>query len=132
MISVSEAIWRLQRVSFSHQRIAATLLHGEFNPSIDPALVAGGPLKNISLVKVNIGVCAPGHVLQEIKFLGHRNRFAPLLTYASPPLGIWSRALAKVATEPAVLFHVLGNKPQLVVSAGMTTSREKFIFGQSR
>jgi hypothetical protein len=49
MISVSEAIWRLQRVSFSHQRIAATLLHGEFNPSIDPALVAGGPLKEHQL-----------------------------------------------------------------------------------
>jgi hypothetical protein len=33
-------------------------------------------------------------------------------------LGIWSRALAKVATELDVLFHVLRNKPKLVWSAG--------------
>jgi hypothetical protein len=86
-------------------------------PSSMPLLLEGFR-KNTSLVEVDISRSAPGDFRQEIKFLGHRNRFAPLLTDASPPLGIWSRTLAKVATEPAVLFHVLRNKPQLVGSAG--------------
>jgi Ran GTPase-activating protein (RanGAP) involved in mRNA processing and transport len=57
---------------------------------------------------------------QELRLLGLRNRFTPLLKASQPPgsaspqLGIWSLALAKVATEPDVLLHVLCNKPKLV------------------
>ena len=51
--------------------------------------------------------------------------FTPLLTDASPRLGIWSRALAKVASEPDVLFHVLRNKPKLVESAGGSKKRNR-------
>jgi Ran GTPase-activating protein (RanGAP) involved in mRNA processing and transport len=81
-------------------------------------LLLDGFRKNSSLVEVSIVVSgAPRDFLQEIKFWGHRNRFTPLLTDASPRLGIWSRALAKVATEPDVLFHVLCNKPKLIGSA---------------
>jgi hypothetical protein len=64
---------------------------------------------------------------RELKFLGQRNRCTPLLKAsdpedASPQLGIWSRALAKVATEPDVLFHV---KPKLVGSAGDSKKRKR-------
>jgi hypothetical protein len=87
--------------------------------------------KNTSLVEVTIaGSGAPGNFLREIKCLGHRNRFTPLLkasdsTGTSPRLGIWSRALAKVATEPDVLFHVIRNKPKLVGSAGGSKKRKR-------
>jgi Ran GTPase-activating protein (RanGAP) involved in mRNA processing and transport len=93
-------------------------------------LLLEGFRKNTSLVKLIIfGSFAPKDFRQEIKFLGHRNRFTPLLkvsdsTGNSPPLGIWSRALAKVATEPDVLFHVLRNKPKLVGSAGGSKKRK--------
>jgi hypothetical protein len=60
---------------------------------------------------------APVVMLQEMKSLGRRNRITPLLN-AAPPLGIWSRALAKVATSPDVLFHAIRNNPNLVGSAG--------------
>jgi hypothetical protein len=68
--------------------------------------------------------------LKEIHVLGHRNRFTPLLKASDPPgissrIGIWSRALAKVATEPEVLFHVLRNKPKLVSSAGGSNKRKR-------
>jgi Ran GTPase-activating protein (RanGAP) involved in mRNA processing and transport len=82
-------------------------------------LLLEGFRKNTSLVEVNIdGSGVSVEFLQEVKCLGQRNRFTPLLKAsdppdASPPLGIWSRALAKVATEPDVLFHVLCNKPKL-------------------
>jgi Ran GTPase-activating protein (RanGAP) involved in mRNA processing and transport len=80
-------------------------------------LLLEGFRKNTSLVKVTIDGCARGEWSQVIKVLGHRNRCTPLLK-AFPSLGIWSRALAKVATEPAVIFHILRNKPKLVGSAG--------------
>jgi hypothetical protein len=75
-------------------------------------------------------VCARGEWSQEIKFLGHRNRFTSLLKASdsldsSHQLGIWPRALAKVATEPDVLFHVLRNKPKLVRSAGGSNKRKR-------
>jgi hypothetical protein len=88
--------------------------------------------KNISLVEVNInGPGAPnGDCLQEIKYLGHRNRFTTLLKASDPlgtfpRLGIWSRALATVSAEPAVLFHVLRNKPMLVESTGGSKKRKR-------
>jgi hypothetical protein len=98
--------------------------------------------KNTSLVEVDIDDidddddddddewCVPGDCLQELKFLGHRNRFTALVKASDPMgayqwLGIWSRALAKVATEPGVLFHVLCNKPKLVGSAGSSKKRKR-------
>jgi hypothetical protein len=60
--------------------------------------------------------------VQELKFLGQRNQFTPLLKASDPPdasprrFRVWSLALAKVATEPDVLFHALCNKPKLVRS----------------
>jgi Ran GTPase-activating protein (RanGAP) involved in mRNA processing and transport len=83
-------------------------------------LLMEGFRKNTSLVKVQ------SHFLlrewsQELKFLGRRNQFTPLLKVSqapgseSPQLGIWSLALAKVSAEPDVLFHVLCNKPKLVL-----------------
>jgi Ran GTPase-activating protein (RanGAP) involved in mRNA processing and transport len=80
-------------------------------------LLLEGFRNNTSLVEVTFGLSgAPADFLHEMKFLGQRNRITPLLN-ASSPLGIWSRALAKVATSPDVLFHVLRNKPKLVGSA---------------
>jgi Ran GTPase-activating protein (RanGAP) involved in mRNA processing and transport len=103
----------LQQINFS--------VNACFQSTTVPLLLEGFR-KNTSLVEVVILGCLRVDCLQEIKFLGHRNRFASLLKasdppVASPPLGIWSRALAKVATEPDILFHVLCNKPKLVGSA---------------
>jgi Leucine-rich repeat (LRR) protein len=96
-------------------------------------LLLEGFRKNTSLVKVNIGIAFSAHRgewSQELRFLGQRNRFTPLLKASDPPgasqqLGIWSRALAKVATETDVLFHVLRNKPKLVGSAGSSQKRKR-------
>jgi Ran GTPase-activating protein (RanGAP) involved in mRNA processing and transport len=87
-------------------------------------LLMEGFRKNTSLVEVDIDEdrwCVQTDCIQELKFLGYRNRFTPLLKASSSPgaspwLGIWSRALAKVTTEPDVLFHILRNKPKLVGS----------------
>jgi hypothetical protein len=97
--------------------------------SILPLLLEGFR-KNASLVKVAITQYKPGGWLQELRFLGQRNRFAPLLKAsvpedASQEHGIWSRALAKVATEPDVLFHVLRNKPKLVGLAAVDSKKRK-------
>jgi Ran GTPase-activating protein (RanGAP) involved in mRNA processing and transport len=104
----------------------------EPNASFQSALplLLDGFRKNTSLVEVNIGWCDSGEWSQELKVLGQRNRFTPLLKASDPPnaklrLGIWSRALAKVSTEPDVLFHVLGNKPKLVGSAGGSKKRKR-------
>jgi Ran GTPase-activating protein (RanGAP) involved in mRNA processing and transport len=94
-------------------------------------LLLKGFRKNTSLVEVNIDVaeCENMEWSQELKFLGRRNRFTPLLkasdpSDAFPQLGIWSRALAKVAREPDLLFHVLRNKPKLVGSVGSSKKRK--------
>jgi hypothetical protein len=61
-----------------------------------------------------------GGRMQEMQFLGYRNRVLPLVrapAETAPPLGLWSRGLAKVATLPDVLFYVLRAKPKLVPSA---------------
>jgi Ran GTPase-activating protein (RanGAP) involved in mRNA processing and transport len=86
--------------------------------------------KNSSLVEIDIAGCEPGNWSQELKFLGQRNRFTPLLKASDPlnsslKLGIWSRALAKVATESDVLFHVLRNKPHLVGSVCGSKKRKR-------
>jgi Ran GTPase-activating protein (RanGAP) involved in mRNA processing and transport len=93
-------------------------------------LLLDGFRKNTSLMEVSMEWYAPGEWSQELKFLGHRNRFTPLLKSsdsqdASPRLGIWSRALAKIAAEPDVLFHVLRNKPKLVEYAGGLKKRKR-------
>jgi Ran GTPase-activating protein (RanGAP) involved in mRNA processing and transport len=93
-------------------------------------LLLEGFRNNTSLVKVTIDRCEPGGWSQELQFLGQRNQFTPLLKASDPPdvspqLGIWSRALAKVATEPDVLFHVLCNKPKLVGSAADSSKKRK-------
>jgi hypothetical protein len=87
-------------------------------------LLLEGFRKNTSLVEVTIDIdrYEPEIWSPELNFLGHRNRFTPLLKTSGPlnaslQLGIWSRALVKVAAEPSVLFHVLRNKPKLVGSA---------------
>jgi hypothetical protein len=94
---------------------------GESCRSTLPLLLEGFR-KNTSVVKVQ------SHFVleewsRELKALGRRNQFTPLLKASQPPgksespqLGIWSLALAKVSTEPDVLFHVLCNKPKLVRS----------------
>jgi hypothetical protein len=93
-------------------------------------LLLEGFRRNTSLVDVTIDRCKPGEWSQELHFLGQRNRFTPLLKASDPPdtspqLGIWSRALAKVATEPDVLFHILLNKPKLVGSASGSKKRRR-------
>jgi Ran GTPase-activating protein (RanGAP) involved in mRNA processing and transport len=94
---------------------------GESCRSTLPLLLEGFR-KNTSVVEVESDYLH-GKCSQELKFLGQRNRFTPLLKASQPPgksespqLGIWSLALAKVSTEPDVLFHVLCNKPKLVRS----------------
>jgi Ran GTPase-activating protein (RanGAP) involved in mRNA processing and transport len=94
-------------------------------------LLLEGFRKNTSLVKVTINArFGLWDFLEEIEVLGRRNRFTPLLKALDPPgtsprLGIWSRALAEVATYPDVLFHVLRNKPKLVGSAGASKKRKR-------
>jgi hypothetical protein len=111
------------------------LQHLNFAPSAGfqstlPLLMEGFR-KNTSLVNMDDddrGV--HGDCLRELIFLGYRNRFTPLLKTsdspgASPVLGIWSRALAKVTTDSDLLFHVLRNKPKLVGSAGGLKKRKR-------
>jgi hypothetical protein len=58
--------------------------------------------------------------MQEMEYLGYRNRFRPLIRAPEeslPPCGIWPHALARVASLPAdVIFRVLCSKPSLVPS----------------
>jgi Ran GTPase-activating protein (RanGAP) involved in mRNA processing and transport len=97
--------------------------------SVMPSILEG-LRENTSLVQVTFDGCTPLHFppsrtdttrcagrrMQEMQYLGHRNRFMPLLrepAYDSPPLGLWPHALAKVATQQDVLFYVLRSKPTL-------------------
>jgi hypothetical protein len=94
-------------------------------------LLLEGFRKNTSLVEVTIDPSGmPVYFIQKINFLGQRNRFTPLLKASDPPdpplrLGIWSRALAKVATEPDVIFHSLCNKPELVALSANCLNKRK-------
>jgi hypothetical protein len=105
-----------------------------------PGLVSAMPLlleglhKNTSLFRFHVTGCAPSSVpptteetarcaggwMQEMKWLGYRNRFLPLIRRAPKerlaPRGLWSHALARVATHPDVIFDVLRSKPNLVPS----------------
>jgi Ran GTPase-activating protein (RanGAP) involved in mRNA processing and transport len=97
-----------------------------------PSLLAG-LRKNTSLFRFHLTDCAPssfppttedtarcaGGWMQEIERLVCRNRFLPMIRAPQerlPPLGVWPRALARVATLPDVIFEVLRCKPNLVPS----------------
>jgi hypothetical protein len=96
-------------------------------------LLLTGLRKNTSLFRFHVAYCAPDSVpptpaetarcaggwMQEMERLGYRNRFLPLIRAPKerlPPLGVWPRALARVATLPDVIFEVLRSKPNLVPS----------------
>jgi hypothetical protein len=58
--------------------------------------------------------------MQEMQFLGDRNRFISMMRARLDdplPRGLWPHALAKVATRRDVLMYVLGSKPNLVAAA---------------
>ncbi len=88
-------------------------------------------LQRNKITSTGVRALVDENVEAEVKFLGQQNRFfTPLLKASHPPdaspqVGIWSRALAKVATEPDVLFHVLRNKPKLVGSAAGGSKKRK-------
>jgi Ran GTPase-activating protein (RanGAP) involved in mRNA processing and transport len=114
----------LQRVDFSWcTRLASAM----------PLLLAG-LRKNTSLFRFHVAGCAPyslpptieetarcaGGWMREIKRLGYRNRFPPMIRAPKerlPPRGVWPHALARVATLPDVIFEVLRSKPSLVPSS---------------
>ena len=57
--------------------------------------------------------------MQEMERLGYRNRFRHLIRAPEerlPSRGVWTHALALVATLPDVIFEVLRSKPSLVPS----------------
>jgi hypothetical protein len=57
--------------------------------------------------------------MQGMERLGCRNRFLPLIRALEErlsPRGVWSHALARVATLPDVIFEVLRSNPSLVPS----------------
>jgi hypothetical protein len=96
-------------------------------------LVLAGMRENTSLFRFHVAGCATysvpptteettfrlGGWMQEMERLGHRNSFRSLIRAPEerlPPLGVWPRALARVATLPDVIFEVLRSKPKLVPS----------------
>jgi hypothetical protein len=96
-------------------------------------LLLAGLRKNTSMFHIHFENCAPsffpptteetarcaGGWMQEMERLGHRNRILPLiraLEETLPPLNVWPRALAQVATFPDAIFEVLRSKPSLVPS----------------
>jgi Ran GTPase-activating protein (RanGAP) involved in mRNA processing and transport len=96
-------------------------------------LLLEGLRKNTSLFRFYVAGCAPssfpptteetarcaGGWMQEMERLGYLNRFRLLLRAPEEvhqPRGIWSHALARVATLPDVIFDVLRSKPNLVPS----------------
>jgi Ran GTPase-activating protein (RanGAP) involved in mRNA processing and transport len=89
------------------------------NTSLVQAIISG--YTSESFPPVYASTCRyVGGRMQEMQFLGYRNRVLPLVrapVETAPPLGLWSHGLAKVATLPDVLFYVLRAKPKLVPSA---------------
>jgi hypothetical protein len=93
-------------------------------------LLLAGLRKNTSLFRFHVTECAHDSVpptteeyvggwMQEMECLGYRNRCLTLIHAPKetlPPLGVWPRALARVATYPDVIFEVLRSKPGLVPS----------------
>jgi Ran GTPase-activating protein (RanGAP) involved in mRNA processing and transport len=88
------------------------------DPSVMSAMLEGFR-ENTSLHEVNISGGEQGKDwLQQVTFFTDRNKFRRLLqdsdTDDRASLGIWSRALGSVATQPDVLFHVLTSKAGLI------------------
>jgi Ran GTPase-activating protein (RanGAP) involved in mRNA processing and transport len=96
-------------------------------------LLLVGLRKNTSLLRFDVVDYAPSVVpptgestarctggwMQEMERLGYRNRFLPLIREPKerlPPRGVWTRALARAALFPDVIFEVLRSKPNLVPS----------------
>jgi Ran GTPase-activating protein (RanGAP) involved in mRNA processing and transport len=96
-------------------------------------LLLAGLRQNTSLFRFHVARCAPQALppalidrkkcpdgwVQELKRLGYRNRFLPMIRAPKempPPLGAWPHALARVATLPDVIYEVLHSKPSLVPS----------------
>jgi Ran GTPase-activating protein (RanGAP) involved in mRNA processing and transport len=98
------------------------------DPSVMPALLEGFR-KNTSLHEVNIDGCEPGEWSKELSFILYRNKFSRLIKVSDTDdrasLGLWSHALASVATRPAVLFHVLTSKAGLVRAKPGTESKKR-------
>jgi Ran GTPase-activating protein (RanGAP) involved in mRNA processing and transport len=96
-------------------------------------LLLAGLRENTSLFRFHVANCAPysvppsspetarcaGGWMQELERLGYRNCCRSLIRTSKeslPPRGVWPRALARVATLPAVIFEVLRSKPSLMPS----------------
>jgi Ran GTPase-activating protein (RanGAP) involved in mRNA processing and transport len=89
-------------------------------------LLLAGLRQNTSLFRFHATGCAPSSVPptteETARCAGgwmYRSRFLPLIRAPNdrlPPRGVWSRALARVATLPDVIFEVLRSKPKLVPS----------------
>jgi hypothetical protein len=96
-------------------------------------LLLAGLRENSSLFRFQLADCAPSSVppspvytarcaggwMLEMERLGYRNRFRSLIRAKRktfPPRGVWSHALARVATVPDVIFEVLRFKPSLLPS----------------
>ena len=96
-------------------------------------LLLAGLRNNSSLFRIHVANCAPSSVppspedtakcaggwMQEMERLGYRNCFCSLIRAPKdrlPPRGVWSHAVARVATLPDVIFEVLRSKPSLVPS----------------
>jgi Ran GTPase-activating protein (RanGAP) involved in mRNA processing and transport len=90
-----------------------------------------GLRKNKSLQETVFAGGSTGEWTQELEFLEYRNRFHRLIKPspegldAERNMGVWSNALASVATRPDVLFHTLCSNPQLVRSAGGSKKRKR-------
>jgi Leucine-rich repeat (LRR) protein len=95
-------------------------------------LLLAGLRQNTSLFRFHVAGCAPSSVpptpedtarcaggwMQEMEWLGYRNRFLSLLRVPKerlPPRGVWSHALARIAIFPHFIFKVLRSKPNLVM-----------------
>jgi hypothetical protein len=90
-----------------------------------------GLRKNKSLRNIIFAGGSTGEWTQELEFLEYRNRFHRLIKPspdgldAERNIGVWSNALARVATRPGVIFHALCSKPQLVRPAGESKKRKR-------
>jgi Ran GTPase-activating protein (RanGAP) involved in mRNA processing and transport len=113
----------------------------EFLGSAMPSLLAG-LRKNTSLFHFNLRYFATrtpekaarcdGSWIQERDGVGCRNRCLTLIRASKetlPPLGVWPRALARVATYPDYVFEVLRSKPSLVPS-GMNNAMIRSLLEQ--
>jgi Ran GTPase-activating protein (RanGAP) involved in mRNA processing and transport len=105
-------------------------------------LLLAGLRENTSLFRFHVEDCAPdlvpptrketarctGGWMQEMECLGYRNRCLTLIRAPKetlPPLGVWPRALARVAILPDAIFEVFRSKPSLVSSEDKGDSRKR-------